>query len=231
MKLPRAPHAWRLTPRQAVAVQRRLAARVRRTPSRGPLRFIAGLDAAFSIDGTQCIAGVVLWDRETRAVVERQTAVRRLAFPYVPGLLGFREAPALLAALRRLRHRADALMCDGQGLAHPRRFGIACHLGVICGLPAIGCAKSRLTGTHPEPGFSRGSAAPLTDRGEIIGEVLRTQTGLRPVYLSIGHRMDLPTARRIVLDCAIRYRLPEPARLADQLVAAAKRDPRAVGGA
>jgi deoxyribonuclease V len=181
------------------------------------------LDAAFSPDESHCLAAVVLWDVVEQRVVEEHTGQCPLAFPYIPGLLSFREAPALVAALRRLEHPPDALMCDGQGLAHPRRFGIACHLGVICDLPAIGCAKSRLAGAHGEPGRPRGSIAPLRDGNEVIGSVLRTQNGIKPVYVSIGHRMDLTTAERLVLDCAVRYRLPEPTRLADRLVAAWKK--------
>jgi deoxyribonuclease V len=150
-------------------------------------------------------------------------AVRPLRLPYVPGLLSFREDPAVLAALRRLRATPDVLLYDGHGLAHPRRFGVACHIGLIVDRPAIGCAKSRLVGMHREPGWRRGSAAPLLDGGEVIGSVLRTRDGVRPVFVSVGHRIDLRTARRIVLACALRHRLPEPTRLADQLVGAAKR--------
>lgn len=224
MKIQRAPHAWSLTPRKAIAVQRQLARRVSIIKSRQIIRWVAGLDAAFSRDQQFCIAGVVLWDlRETR-IVEQCTADRRLTFPYIPGLLSFRELPACLAALRKLRHEPDLLMCDGQGLAHPRRFGIACHLGVIVDLPALGCAKSRLVGAHVEPAQSRGSRVPLLEGGEILGTVLRTQSGIKPVYVSIGHKIDLPTAERIVLDCALKYRLPEPTRQADRLVAMARQN-------
>jgi len=183
---------------------------------------VAGLDAAYSRDGASCIAGVVLWDLRERCVVEERVAAQPLRFPYVPGLLSFREAPALLAALRRLRAPADALLCDGHGLAHPRRFGIACHLGVLARIPSAGCAKSRLIGTHREPGRRRGSRAPLFDRDEVIGSVLRTREGVRPIFVSIGHRLDLAAAEALVLACGEGYRLPEPTRLADRLVAAAK---------
>ena len=223
MKIPAAPHPWELTPREAVALQRTLALRVECLPWKTKPRWIAGLDAALTPDGRDCLAAVVLWDLQERQVVEQHTARRRLRFPYIPGLLSFREAPALLAALRRLRRTPDVLMCDGQGRAHPRRFGIACHLGVVGDLPAIGCAKSRLTGRHVEPGNERGSRATLMDGEEVIGEVVRTQTGVNPVFVSVGHKADLDGARQLVLDCAIRYRLPEPTRLADRLVAAAKR--------
>jgi len=223
MRIPARLHSWALTPLQAIALQKALAFRVDCLPLRTQPRWIAGLDAAPTADGRHCLAAVVLWDLRERLVVEQHLAGRRLRFPYLPGLLSFREAPALLAALRRLQRAPDVLMCDGQGRAHPRRFGIACHLGVICDLPAIGCAKSRLTGQHAEPGTARGSRAALTDGRELIGEVVRTQSSVRPVFVSIGHKIDLAGARRLVLDCAVRYRLPEPTRLADRLVASAKR--------
>jgi deoxyribonuclease V len=223
MRIPRVPHSWRLTARQAIAVQRRLARRVRRCQPTRVLRFVAGLDAAFSLDRKLCFAAVVLWDAEEGTATETHTATRPLTFPYIPGLLSFREAPALLAALRQLRRSPDVLMCDGQGLAHPRRFGIACHLGVICDLPSVGCAKSRLIGQHAEAGLRRGDFAALTDHGEVLGEVVRTQSGSRPLYISVGHRLDQETARVLVLRCAVRWRLPEPTRLADRLVALARK--------
>jgi len=167
---------------------------------------------------------VVLWDRRARQVVEQHTATRRGLFPYVPGLLSFREAPVLLAALRKLARGPDALMCDGHGLAHPRRFGIACHLGVLTNLPAVGCAKSRLVGYHEAVDEDCGARSPLTDSGQVIGSVLRTRTGVKPVFVSVGHRVNLAQAERLVLGCTAGYRLPEPTRLADKLVARAKRE-------
>ncbi|MGO8675408.1 MAG: deoxyribonuclease V [Limisphaerales bacterium] len=223
MKIPRAPHSWRLSPRQAIALQGKMRGLVCRVGSGEEFRFVAGLDGAFSRDGSRCIAGVVLWDLRERGVVERQVATGKLRFPYIPGLLSFREVPAWVAALRKLRQAPDALMCDGQGIAHPRRFGIASHLGVLCGLPSIGCAKSRLVGAHDEPPARRGGRAPLLDKDEVIGTVLRTQDGIRPVYVSIGHRLDLASAEALVLACTLKYRLPEPTRLADRLVAEAKK--------
>ena len=223
MEVPRAPHRWLVTPRQASAIQRRMASRVRQVPLGAPPRVVAGLDAAFSRDDRRCLAAAVVWDMRAQTVIEQHVAVRSLTFPYVPGLLSFREGPAVLAALRQLRTPPDALICDGHGLAHPRRFGIACHVGVILNRPTIGCAKSRLIGAHRQPESRRGSAAPLLDAGEVIGSVLRTQDGIKPVFVSVGHLIDLGGAQRSVLACAIRYRLPEPCRLADQLVGAAKR--------
>lgn len=188
----------------------------------GELRFVAGLDAAFSADGRVCWGAAVLWDRAAHAVLEERLAARPVVFPYVPGLLSFREAPALLGALRKLQRRPEVLMCDGQGRAHPRRFGIACHLGILCDLPSLGCAKSRLIGRYAEPLAARGGRAELTEGGEVLGTVLRTQGGRKPLFVSVGHKLDLGTAEALVLACAPRYRLPEPTRLADRLVARAR---------
>ena len=223
MRIPRAPHPWSVTPTRAIAIQRQLSTLVRQTRPRRTLEFVAGLDAAFTPDERHVIAAVVLWDLSERRVLEQHVVTRPLTFPYIPGLLSFRETPALIAALRELRTVPDVLLCDGHGLAHPRRFGIACHVGVVTNLPTIGCAKSRLVGTHSEPAFARGAQVALEDEGQVIGSVLRTQDGVRPVFVSMGHKIDLRTATAIVLACAPRYRLPEPTRLADQFVAAAKR--------
>lgn len=223
MKLPRIPHPWRLSPARAIAVQRHLAAHVRVEPLAGAARLVAGLDAAFSADERDCLAAAVVWDRGERRVVEVATARRPVCFPYVPGLLSFREAPALLAALRQLRCVPDVLLCDGQGLAHPRRFGIACHLGVLCDLPAVGCAKSRLVGEHADLPAAAGARTDLVFEGEVVGAVVRTRAGVRPVYVSVGHRCDLDAAVALVLDCVAGRRLPEPTRLADRWVAALKR--------
>ncbi len=206
-----------------MALQRELRLLVRQESPRKPLRFVAGLDGAFSADGRHCIGGVVAWDLLEQRVVEHHTATRKLMFPYIPGLLSFRELPVWVAALRKLRCDPDVLMCDGHGFAHPRRFGIACHIGVYLRVPSIGCAKSRLVGMHDEPPKARGSKAALIHDGEVIGSVLRTQRGIRPVYVSVGHEIDLRTAEDLVLSCATKYRLPEPTRLADHLVDAMKR--------
>ena len=224
MSIPSPLHKWQVTPTEAIAIQKRLAPLVRQGPLPGPVHLVAGLDVAFSKADRLCFAGVVLWNLREQKVLETRIAVEPLTFPYVPGLLSFREGPALLAALRKLRQEPDLLMCDGQGIAHPRRLGIASHLGVLTGLASIGCGKSRLVGTHQEPLREKGARSLLRDGDEIIGSVLRTRTGVRPLFVSIGHRIDLPAAEELVLACCTRYRLPEPIRLADQLVAAAKRD-------
>jgi deoxyribonuclease V len=220
--IPRWPHRGRLSYRAAVAIQRRLAGRVIAVNSPGRIRYVAGLDAAFSDDGQKCLAAAVLWDLRAGAVCGQWLAMRRVQMAYIPGLLSFREAPALLAALRGLARLPDVLLCDGQGIAHPRRFGVASHLGVLCDLPSVGCAKSRLMGVHGEPGLLRGDWTPLKEGGEVIGSVLRTREGARPLYVSVGHRITLARARSLVMRCSSRFRLPEPTRLADRLVAVAK---------
>ena len=222
MQLPKAIHRWNVSPARAIAIQRQLASRVEVSRLRHPVRYVAGLDATFSRDEKWCVAAVVLWDLRRRAVVEQYVERRRLVFPYVPGLLSFREASALLAAIGKLQVRPDVLMCDGQGFAHPRRFGIACHVGVLTGLPSLGCAKSILVGEHGALNAARGSRAPLMDHGERVGTVLRTRDGVNPVYVSIGHRIDLRGAEAVALRCATSFRLPEPTRLAHQLCSKAR---------
>ncbi len=217
-------HSWDVSPRAAAAIQRELAERVEReTPPKFNPEVVVGLDAAFPKGGRECVAAAVAWSVPERRVLEERVVRRPLTFPYVPGLLSFREAPAVLAALAELETPPDALLCDGHGLAHPRRFGLACHLGVLTEIPAIGCAKSVLVGEHPEVAPSRGSRGPLEHRGERIGTVLRTRDRVRPVFVSIGHRVDLEAAVGLVLACAIGFRLPEPIRRADRLVSEARK--------
>jgi deoxyribonuclease V len=223
VKIPRTPHRWNLSPARAIEVQRRLAARVRETPPRRRIRTVAGVDCSFTRDERHCLAAVALWDLDEGVVLEEHLASRPLRFPYVPGLLSFREAPAILCALRALRRIPDAIMCDGHGRAHPRRFGIAYHVGILCEVPTLGVAKSRLVGEHREPGPKRGARAALVDAGERIGSVVRTRDGVKPVYVSIGHLLDLPTAERIALSAGAGFRLPEPTRRADRAVAEARR--------
>lgn len=218
MNIPRSPHNWKVTPGQAVEIQKKLSLQVCQKRPLPEIRIVAGIDAAYSADGKRCIAGVILWDRQEREVIEKHIAVRPLEFPYIPGLLSFREMPAALAALRKLQHCPDAIICDGQGIAHPRRFGIACHVGVIAKIPTIGCGKSRLIGSYTAPANKRGSASPLSVQKEVVGTVLCTKDRVKPLFVSVGHLIDLPTAEQLVLACATGYRLPEPTRLADHLV-------------
>lgn len=216
MKLAHA-HDWDLTPREAIALQKELAPRVVAHDDFGALRRVAGVDVGFENSGTVTRAAVVVMDASSLAVVEEVLHREPTRFPYVPGLLSFREIPALLEALAQLKTPPDLLLCDGQGIAHPRRLGNAAHLGVITDLPSVGVGKSRLTGTHDEPGNERGDWMPLVDRDETIGRVVRTRAGVKPVYVSIGNRVSLPTAMELVLRFTTRYRLPEPIRAADRL--------------
>jgi len=179
---------------------------------------VAGADLAFSPDGQRCLAGLVVYDIHQRAVIEECLAWKPVRFPYVPGLLSFREMPAILAAARKLKTTPDAFMFDGQGYAHPRRIGLASHAGLLLDRSSIGAAKSRLIGRHADPPFPAGSHVPLLHHGEIIGAVLRTRPGVRPIYTSIGHRVTLDDAIAVTLACVTKYRLPEPTRLAHQLV-------------
>ena len=178
---------------------------------------VGGADV--SVDSTgRAASGIVVLNRETMETVDEAAVRVRLTFPYIPGLLSFREIPAVVAAWERLAMRPDALVYDGVGYAHPRRFGIACHVGVLLGIPVVGCAKSILVGRHPPLGDARGSTAPLVDRGEVVGMAVRTRSGVRPVYVSIGHLVDLDTAVAIVLSVTTKYREPETTRRAHQLV-------------
>lgn len=219
-------HAWPSTPEEAEAIQDRLRPSLELADP-GPQRpaTIAGLDVSYAEDGDRLAAAVVVLDGITLETVEEVVVAGTAAFPYVPGLFAFRELPTLLEALRRLDTTPDLLVCDGAGLAHPRRFGLACHLGVLTGLPTMGVAKTRLFGEHDEPGARRGAAADLLDdSGEVVGRVLRTQDEVKPVYVSVGHRIDLDTACRHALALSPEFRLPETTRRADHLSRAALRD-------
>lgn len=209
---------WPRTVGEALAVQDELRPLVQLDAPRRSFGLVAGLDVTYedAQDGLT-VAAVVVMDVARMTVVEQVTAKRRVAFPYVPGLLAFREIPALLDALAGLERTPDLLMCDGYGLAHPRRFGLACHLGVLTGLPAIGVAKTMFIGAYGTPGAGRGDHAPIVDDGEVVGAALRTRVGVKPVFVSQGHRVSLADAMEVTLACAPAYRLPEPIRRADRL--------------
>jgi deoxyribonuclease V len=214
-----AQHRWDVSTSEAIAIQRQLRDQVLTTNgiTLTTLKSIAGVDASYQEKIGEAKAAVVVLAFPGLEVIEQAVITRPITFPYVPGLLSFREAPAVLDALGSLRARPDLLMCDGQGYAHPRRLGLASHLGVYLNMPSIGCAKSRLIGVYDEPGPTQGSLSPLTDHGEVIGTVLRSKTGTRPLFISIGHMIDLATSVELVLRCLRGYRLPEPTRLADKL--------------
>ncbi|WP_427894782.1 deoxyribonuclease V [Kribbella sp. GL6] len=205
---------WPATAAEAIAVQEELREQVEVADVEEPARYVAGLDVAY--DGDRLAAAVVVVDATTLAEVDRAVVVGETAFPYIPGLFAFREVPGLLAALEQLTVRPGLLVCDGQGLAHPRRFGLACHLGVLTGIPSIGAAKTTFVGRHSELGQARGSTADLVDGDEVVGAAVRTQHGVKPVYVSVGHRATLATAVAQVLQLAPKYRLPETTRLADR---------------
>lgn len=211
-------HRWDLDPAAARALQVELAGRVDVSTPAAPFRVVAAADVSFDRGSPILFATVVLWDAQTGALVERAGVVDPADFPYVPGLLSFREAPAILRAFDLLKGRPDLVLCDGQGTAHPRRLGVASHLGLWLDLPTVGVAKSRLCGTHAEPGPDRGDRAPLMDKGEVVGDVLRTRRGVKPLYVSPGHRIDREGAVAAVLACLGKYRLPIPSRLAHEVV-------------
>ena len=204
-------HPWDVTPAEAVEIQRRLAPLVEETPL-GPVETVGGLDV--SVRGDRVRAAVVVVRLPEMEVVDDAVWEGPVAFPYVPGLLSFREAPAVLPALEKLEALPDVLMFDAQGRAHPRRLGLACHLGVVLDRPAIGVAKSLLVGTFEGLGEEKGGVSDLVHRGEVVGRAVRTRTGVSPVYVSVGHRATLDDAVVLALATAPRFRLPDPTRLA-----------------
>jgi deoxyribonuclease V len=219
-------HDWPATFEEAQAIQQRLRGQIVDHDDFGAVRTIAGVDAGYEGDpqASQTIAraAVVVLAYPSLQPLDYVVARRPAPFPYVPGFLSFREAPAVLAALADLRVRPDLLICDGHGIAHPRRLGIATHVGLLSGIPSIGCAKSLLVGHHAPVPDERGAYVPLTHRGEQIGVVLRTRVGVKPVYVSVGHRVSLLSAINFVMACVTKYRLPETTRAADGLASHGK---------
>jgi deoxyribonuclease V len=239
-------HSWNLSYSQAIELQKHLACKVQFTPIKEPPKLIAGLDCALSKDGQQILAAAVvlrapseqkgLWgplELPDFELIETATAQQKLTFPYIPGLLSFRESPVCIAAVEKLKTKPHLFIIDGQGIAHPRRLGLAAHLGLFFDKPTIGCAKSRLTGTFENPPAEKGTYSLLKDKKiikrdaqyttpnvqyETIGAVVRTRTNVEPVFVSVGNKCVLKDAIKITLDCAIKYRLPEPTRLAHQFV-------------
>jgi len=222
-------HNWNLSYSRARELQTELACKVKFTRLKKNPELIAGIDCAFSRDGERILAVVVVLRTPQFEVVEIVSASRKVTFPYIPGLLSFREAPVCLAAVEKLQTQPDVFMIDGQGIAHPRRLGLAAHLGLFLDQPTIGCAKSRLTGKYEEPPPEKGGYSLLKDekgkrniQSETIGAVVRTRTNVKPCFVSVGHKCLLEDAIRVVLDCAVKYRLPEPTRLAHQAVSKLK---------
>jgi len=211
-------HSWDLTPGEAIEVQQRLRNLVRLQPLAQPVNTIAGADISFNKFSETVYAGIVVLSLPDLRIIESAGVCSVAKFPYVPGLLSFRETPSVLEAWEKLKTKPDVLMLDGQGIAHPRRFGIACHVGILLDLPTIGCAKSILVGRYGELGLDAGSQSPLVDRGEQVGIALRTKSKVSPVYVSPGHLIDLDSAVDLVLRSTGKYRQPEPTRQAHLLV-------------
>jgi deoxyribonuclease V len=215
-------HRWNLTYSQAIELQKRLAGQVKHTKLKKQPKSVAGLDCAFSKNGKNIIAAVVVLQLPEFEIMETTNATKKVTFPYIPGLLSFREGPVCITAAQKLRNRPDIFIIDGQGIAHPRRLGLAAHLGLLFDKPTIGCAKSRLTGQFKEPQLQKGEHTPLKDGDEVIGAVVRTRTNVKPVFVSVGHKFLLTDATKIILACTTKYRLPEPTRLAHQFVSRLK---------
>lgn len=213
-------HKWNLSVSEAISLQKELASMVKVIkPSINNIRYIAGIDCAPSADMHSYFAAAVIWDRQNRELLEYHIAHAPLTFPYVPGLLSFREIPAILEVVKKINKKPDLIIIDGHGIAHPRGIGIAAHVGVIFDISAFGCGKSKLYGSYTQLGLERGSTSILMAKGRPIGNVIRTRTKVKPVFVSVGNNVDLETATALTLDCSGRFRLPEPTHLADKLVA------------
>jgi deoxyribonuclease V len=217
-------HEWNLTPQKAIELQKQLAFEVVAADEFDePIKTVAGIDLGYDAQNDASRAVVVVLKFPALELIETAEAILPIQFPYVPGLLSFRETPVAIKALEKLNAAPDLILCDGQGLAHPRRFGIACHIGLITGVPTLGVAKSLLVGKFENLGETRGSRAALIHRGEQVGFALRTKDRVQPVYVSVGHRISLETATDYVLQCAPKYRLPETTRLADKMASYRKK--------
>ena len=210
-------HPWHVTPGEAQQIQRRLSSLIETSDRLTQINRVAGVDVGFEDQGSITRAAVSLLEYPSLQPLEESVARLPTRFPYIPGLLSFREIPAVLKALDKLATAPQLLLCDGQGIAHPRRFGLACHLGLLTDIPAIGVAKTRLIGEHPPLAESKGSWVPLMHRGERVGAVLRSRDRVSPLYISVGHRIYLETAIAYVLGCITRFRLPETTRRAHRL--------------
>jgi deoxyribonuclease V len=207
-------HSWKVSPQEAIRIQKELRKRLRLRAPKTPFKTVAAADVSYSRTDERLFAAFLTFSYPDLTLLETATARGRSFFPYIPGLLSFREAPILLKALSKLSRKPDVILIDGQGIAHPRSMGIASHLGILLRLPSIGCAKSRLFGKEAEPGPERGSFVPLREQEKTVGMIVRTRTGVKPVYVSPGHKMDLETSVKIVLSLCRGYRIPEPLRQA-----------------
>ena len=217
-------HPWDVTPKAAIGIQKDLRSRIQLDDSFKSIRVIAGVDVAFDKKRNQGFGGVIAYSFPELEEVERQGVIREVTFPYVPGLLAFRESPILLEAFSSLATEPDVILFDGQGIAHFRRMGIATHMGIVLNKPTIGCAKSRLIGSYSDPGEDVGSYSHLIDGEETVGVVLRTRKRVRPIFVSPGTKISLETCIQVVLQCVDGYRIPKPTREADRYVALMKRE-------
>jgi deoxyribonuclease V len=215
-------HNWNLTYSQAINIQTRLAGQVRFTSLKKRIRLVAGLDCAFSRDKKRICAVIVVLSFPDMEIVETRHAVADVTFPYIPGLLSFREAPVCIKAAEKLKAAVDMFLIDGQGIAHPRQLGLASHLGLFFDKPTIGCAKSRLVGTFDNVGIEKGRYSLLKDKDQTIGAVVRTRKNVKPLFVSVGNKCVLEDAIKMTLACAVKYRLPEPTRLAHRTVSRLK---------
>lgn len=210
-------HPWDVSPKEAIAIQESLLDQVVLRDDFGEIKTVAGVDVGFEENNTITRAAVAVLDFKSLELIDSSIAYRPTTFPYVPGLLSFREIPAVLQAMLELKTVPHLLLCDGQGIAHPRRFGIAAHLGLLTDIPSVGVAKSRLIGTFDIVPLEKGSYVPLMDKDEQIGVVLRTRTNVKPLFISPGHRVSIESARKLVMQCITKYRLPETTRWAHKL--------------
>jgi deoxyribonuclease V len=217
------PHSWNVTPAEAIEIQRRLASELRVSPPPENIQWVAGADCSLDVDRNEACSGVILFSFPDFEPVEYVSARRPLVFPYVPGLLSFREGPVLLEAFAKLTRAPDVIFFDGQGIAHPRGVGIAAHMGVLLDKPTVGFGKSRLCGTHADVGEKQGDAAPLYYQERQIGYAFRSRSKTRPIYVSPGHRMNLEGALDLAKKCLDGFRVPRPTRLADKYVAQVKK--------
>ncbi|MFQ6616613.1 MAG: deoxyribonuclease V [Fidelibacterota bacterium] len=216
-------HPWNVTPDEARKIQDDLRDRVILSPIPEDVRHVAGADVSFDKGSNLMHAAIVVIRLQDLMVIEKKGVSERTSFPYVPGLLAFREGPPVLHAWEQLTVHPDVIVFDAHGLAHPRRFGLACHLGVILDIPSVGCAKSVLIGSYRDPGPGAGNTSPLVENGEEVGAALRTREGVSPVFVTVGHRSDLPSAVALIVACTRGYRIPEPTRQAHLIVNALRR--------
>ncbi|MNI26057.1 Endonuclease V [compost metagenome] len=215
---PQLNHSWDISEAEAIKLQQELSLKVVQEDQLSKVSYVAGVDVAYSKQSDTLIAAVVVLETTSLNVVESVVVEDSVHFPYVPGLFSFRELPPVMKAFEQIKTLPQLVVCDGQGFAHPRRFGLASHLGVLFDIPTIGCGKTRLLGDYNEPALQRGASSALVDQSEVIGTVLRTQDHVKPIFVSIGHRISLHTASDWVLKLSPQYRLPETTRQVDQLV-------------